>query len=62
MPGRQEPPSTLRRSPAKAQRTWIEAHDNAVEQYGAGERAHREQAARAARAFGRAERRRSVGS
>ncbi len=41
MPGRQELPSTLRRSPAKAQRTWIEAHDSAVEQYGEGERAHR---------------------
>nr|WP_221443201.1 ChaB family protein [Nocardiopsis algeriensis] len=34
-------PSTLRRSPEKAQRTWIEAHDSAVEQYGEGERAHR---------------------
>jgi len=41
MPGRQELPSTLRRSPVKAQRTWIEAHDSAVEQYGEGERAHR---------------------
>jgi cation transport regulator ChaB len=41
MPGRQELPSTLRRSPAKAQRTWIEAHDSAVQQYGEGERAHR---------------------
>jgi cation transport regulator ChaB len=41
MPGRQELPSTLERSPKKAQRTWIEAHDSAVEQYGEGERAHR---------------------
>jgi len=41
MPGRQELPSTLRRSPAKAQRTWIEAHDSAVQEYGEGERAHR---------------------
>jgi cation transport regulator ChaB len=41
MPGREELPSTLKRSPAKAQRTWIEAHDSAVEQYGEGERAHR---------------------
>ena len=41
MPGRQELPSTLQRSPEKAQRTWIEAHDSAVEQYGEGERAHR---------------------
>ena len=41
MPGREELPDTLRRSPAKAQRTWIAAHDAAVEQYGEGERAHR---------------------
>ena len=37
----EELPATLRRSPAKAQRTWIEVHDAAVEQYGEGERAHR---------------------
>jgi cation transport regulator ChaB len=41
VPGREELPDTLRRSPAKAQRTWIKAHDAAVEQYGEGERAHR---------------------
>ncbi|UNO43199.1 ChaB family protein [Streptomyces sp. MST-110588] len=41
MPGRQELPSTLGRSPEEAQRTWIKAHDSAVEQYGEGERAHR---------------------
>jgi cation transport regulator ChaB len=41
MPGVDELPDTLRRSPKKAQRTWIEAHDSAVEQYGEGERAHR---------------------
>jgi len=41
MPGKEELPSTLERSPAKAQRTWIEAHDSAVEEYGEGERAHR---------------------
>ena len=41
MPGIQELPDTLRRSPAKAQRTWIKAHDNAVREYGEGERAHR---------------------
>ncbi|MFN8189102.1 MAG: ChaB family protein [Nocardioidaceae bacterium] len=41
MPGRQELPSTLERSPTKAQRTWIKAHDSAVEEYGEGERAHR---------------------
>ncbi|WP_059012659.1 ChaB family protein [Streptomyces specialis] len=41
MPGRQELPSTLERSDAKAQRTWIKAHDSAVREYGEGERAHR---------------------
>ncbi|MGK5528990.1 ChaB family protein [Streptomyces sp. URMC 129] len=41
MPGREELPSTLERSDAKAQRTWIKAHDSAVEQYGEGQRAHR---------------------
>ncbi len=41
MPGKQELPSTLERSPKKAQRTWIEAHDSAVKEYGEGERAHR---------------------
>ncbi|WP_216216746.1 ChaB family protein [Amycolatopsis aidingensis] len=40
MPGREDLPSTLRRSPEKAQRTWIEAHDSAVETYGEGRRAH----------------------
>jgi cation transport regulator ChaB len=41
MPGKDELPSTLKRSPKKAQRTWIETHDSAVEEYGEGERAHR---------------------
>jgi cation transport regulator ChaB len=41
VPGRQELPSTLERSAKDAQRTWIKAHDSAVEQYGEGERAHR---------------------
>jgi cation transport regulator ChaB len=41
MPGRQELPSTLERSPKKAQETWIKAHDAAVDSYGEGERAHR---------------------
>ncbi len=41
MPGRDELPSTLRRSPKKAQDTWSEAHDSAVREYGEGERAHR---------------------
>src|SRR3954452_2956813 len=34
-------PGTLKRSPAKAQRTYAKAHDNAVDEYGEGERAHR---------------------
>src|SRR3712207_5454600 len=34
-------PGTLKRSPAKAQRTFMKAHDNAEEQYGDEERAHR---------------------
>src|SRR3954453_3279529 len=34
-------PGTLRRSPPKAQRTWQETHDSAVERYGGGEGAHR---------------------
>jgi cation transport regulator ChaB len=41
VPGKDELPETLKRSPAKAQRTWIETHDSAVESYGEGERAHR---------------------
>ncbi len=36
-----ELPSTLAKSPAKAQRTFTKAHDAAAEQYGEGERAHR---------------------
>jgi cation transport regulator ChaB len=41
MPAREELPSTLGRSPKKAQETWLKTHDSAVEQYGEGERAHR---------------------
>jgi cation transport regulator ChaB len=41
MPGRKELPSTLKRSPKKAQETWVKAHDSAVDTYGEGERAHR---------------------
>jgi cation transport regulator ChaB len=41
VPAKQEMPDTIKRSSAKAQRTWAKAHDNAVEQYGEGERAHR---------------------
>jgi hypothetical protein len=41
MPARQEMPSTIQRSPKKAQETWAKTHDSAVETYGEGERAHR---------------------
>jgi cation transport regulator ChaB len=40
-PKQSELPATLRRSSAKAQRTFAKAHDAAAEQYGEGERAHR---------------------
>jgi cation transport regulator ChaB len=36
-----ELPSTLQKSPAKAQRTFAKAHDAAVKEYGEGQRAHR---------------------
>src|SRR3954453_20664197 len=36
-----ELPSTLQKSPSKAQRTFAKAHDSAAEEYGEGERAHR---------------------
>lgn len=39
MPGREDLPSTLRRSSDKAQRTWVKAHDSALETYGPGRRA-----------------------
>jgi cation transport regulator ChaB len=38
---RSELPDTLKRSPAKAQRTFAKTHDAAADQYGEGERAHR---------------------
>lgn len=41
MPAEKEMPATLKRSPAKARRTWAKTHDAAVDQYGEGERAHR---------------------
>lgn len=41
MPARDELPDTLKRSPKKAQETWMKTHDSAVESYGEGERAHR---------------------
>jgi cation transport regulator ChaB len=40
-PADEELPSTLQRSPQKAQDTWKATHDSAVEEYGEGERAHR---------------------
>ncbi|MEV0238230.1 ChaB family protein [Nonomuraea sp. NPDC050786] len=40
MPAVEELPSTIKRSPKKAQSTWIKAHDNAVKEYGEGRRAH----------------------
>ena len=41
MPARKDMPSTLQRSPKKAQDTYAKTHDSAVEEYGEGERAHR---------------------
>ncbi|KFU82275.1 ChaB protein [Amycolatopsis lurida] len=39
MPGREDLPSTLLRSPREAQDTWVAAHDSALETYGPGRRA-----------------------
>ena len=41
MPADESLPGTLKRSPKKAQKVWLETHDSAVDQYGDGERAHR---------------------
>src|SRR5437899_2817758 len=41
MPGREDMPSTIRRSDDRAQDIYVQTHDAAVEQYGEGERAHR---------------------
>jgi ChaB protein len=41
MPARESMPDTIKRSPAKAQRTWAKTHDSAVKEYGEGARAHR---------------------
>src|SRR5687767_6986133 len=41
MPADESLPGTLKRSPKKAQETWLKTHESAVEQYGEGERAHR---------------------
>ena len=40
-PKKEELPGTIKRSSEKAQRTWAKTHDNAVKEYGEGERAHR---------------------
>jgi len=40
-PKRDELPSTIRKSEAKAQRTFAKVHDAAADQYGDEERAHR---------------------
>ncbi|MFI6919770.1 ChaB family protein [Nonomuraea spiralis] len=40
MPAVIELPSTIKRSPKKAQNTWVKAHDSAVREYGEGRRAH----------------------
>lgn len=40
MPSREDMPSTLKRSPKKAQDTYAKTHDSAVDQYGEGARAH----------------------
>jgi cation transport regulator ChaB len=37
----EELPDTIKRSDAKAQRTFAKAHDSAVKEYGEGQRAHR---------------------
>ena len=41
MPGKEEIPETIKRSPEHAQEIWSKTHDSAVETYGEGERAHR---------------------
>jgi cation transport regulator ChaB len=44
-------PRTIKRSPAKARRIYAKTHDNAVEEYGEGERAHRTAMAALKRSF-----------
>ena len=41
MPGKKELPDTLKRSSRSAQHMWVKVHDNAVDEYGEGEKAHR---------------------
>jgi cation transport regulator ChaB len=39
MPGAEDLPSTLERSPKHAQAIWVKAHDAAIKEYGRGRRA-----------------------
>ena len=48
---REDLPATLRRSPAKAQRTYRKVHQRAVDEYGEGQRAHRTAFAALKRSF-----------
>lgn len=41
MPADESLPGTLKRSPKKAQETWLKTHDSTAAQYGDGEQAHR---------------------
>ncbi|GAB3614691.1 ChaB family protein [Humibacter ginsengisoli] len=41
MPGREDMPSTIRRSDKHAQSLWAKTHDSAVKEYGEGQRSHR---------------------
>ena len=41
MPAKDDMPSMVKRSPKKAQDTYVKTHDHAEEEYGQGERAHR---------------------
>src|SRR5947209_2703331 len=41
MPGREDIPSTIRRSDKRAQDIYVKTHDAAVREYGEGQRAHR---------------------
>jgi ChaB protein len=53
MPARESMPDTIKRSPAKAQRTWAKTHDSAVKEYGEGARAHRTAMAALKHSFGK---------
>ncbi len=51
MPGREKFPSTLKRSPPRARRTYEKTLEHAEQEYGDGERAHRTAFAVLKRAF-----------